>query len=668
MKRFYKQIAFLIAFITVSVGGVRAQSLTCATSELNFTTAHGSPVQQEMVIGLSGLSLLNTLTGFDVTITGTNSDQFIVRNQSVTLIQLLTDLLGGGHLLTVVYSPTETSTGNDLATLEIKVQVLGLALPLKLSIPLTGKITDVTQIGNLKDAYLYGFPLVMMELTKQLMTNVETPDQVFAPINQFGYQTMPLSPDFSAVIGANADTYSCNAWLDLSAEPIVVHMPNTNGRYYVFPILDAFTNVFASAGSRTTGTGEQTYLITGPSWQGTVPAGMIELKSPTNLAWVICRILAYNPGDGETVVKSIQDDMSMVPLSQYGNPSYTSPMGTIDPAVSAKPPKSAIFDLSISDYFNLMNELLVANPPASYDSTIIQKMRPLGIGTGLTFNKSDFSLALQLLMNGIPLSALAEMGIASASFSENVNGWSYPKEFIETYGNRYAYRASVAYGGLGANRPDDTVYGSMLLSGSTIVLNGSLYNYTMHFDAGQLPPVDPSAFWSVTPYNTNGQVIANAIDRYSIGSRDSLYINPDGSLDIYLQDTDPGGVKTRNWLPIPDSIFGAIIRLYWPDEVVLEKEWYAPAMQASLKILSRSEDATSAETLSDEHWVYPNPVTDVLYIKEAVEEVTVYSIGGQLIYKDKEVSTILVSDWTSGVYIVVLKTKAGMQQYKVIKR
>lgn len=270
MANFQKSLSLLIAVIAVTITGVQAQNpaptLSASPLNIEFLTEVNTPSQQRVNIGLTGIPLLSTLTSLEVNITGENNTQFSVLQNSHELGQILTDLLSGNLGLTVSYTPT--AEGNHSATLEVQAKLLGFTLPLKIAIPLKGKTMGILKVDDLTEAYIYGFPLVMAELTKRVLTNVVTPDQVFAPVNQFGHANASLNNNFTAVVGANADTYSSSAWLDLTEEPIVISMPNTNGRYYLLPILDAFSNVFASPGSRTTGTEAQTFLVTGPSWKG----------------------------------------------------------------------------------------------------------------------------------------------------------------------------------------------------------------------------------------------------------------------------------------------------------------------------------------------------------------------------------------------------------------
>lgn len=189
---------------------------------------------------------------------------------------------------------------------------------------------SIVQIA--REAYVYGYPLLMVEFTRRIGTNQESPtSKGFAPINQIAHKRDFPDHTFTEVVKPNCDTYYSSAFFDLKAEPMVLSVPATN-RFYLLPLLDAYTNVFASPGTRTTGSKEGHFLLTGPFWKGEVPAGMQQIKAPTNLVWMIGRTQVNSAEDGRKVVYAIQDGITAVPMSAYGK-TYTAPKGTIDPAL-----------------------------------------------------------------------------------------------------------------------------------------------------------------------------------------------------------------------------------------------------------------------------------------------------------------------------------------------
>src|SRR5262249_32570517 len=160
-----------------------------------------------------------------------------------------------------------------------------------------------------EEAYIFGYPLVLMDVTRQVMTAVPkvVPGKA-APMNQFMHKSEFPDPTFTDIVSPNADTYHSTAWLDLSAEPIILSVPDTHGRYYVMQMLDGWTNVFAAPGPRTTGTGKGSFAIAGPSWQGQLPAGVKELRSPTNMVWIVGRTQVKSKSDGIQVTAEESHD------------------------------------------------------------------------------------------------------------------------------------------------------------------------------------------------------------------------------------------------------------------------------------------------------------------------------------------------------------------------
>src|SRR5215470_6942301 len=185
------------------------------------------------------------------------------------------------------------------------------------------------------DAYIYLYPLVTMELTRKQSTNIE-PGKEFGkgPMNMF--TSVPEYPpaDFKGVVRVNFDTLYSIAWLDLTKEPFIVSAPNTDGRYYLLPMLDMWTDVLASPGWRTTGTQAANFLVTPPGWNGDVPTGMSRISAPTPFIWIIGRTRTDGPADYDAVHK-IQVGYKVTPLSEWGKPAKPVEI-KIDPSVDMK--------------------------------------------------------------------------------------------------------------------------------------------------------------------------------------------------------------------------------------------------------------------------------------------------------------------------------------------
>ncbi len=417
-----------------------------------------------------------------------------------------------------------------------------------------------------RKAYVYGYPMILMDYTEKVSTNYEKPAGMFAPINQIGNNRQFPDDKFTAIVKPNLDTYYSMAWIDLKAEPIVFTVPASD-RYYLMPLLDAYSNVFSSPGTRTTGTGAHTFLLTGSHWKGDVPAGMGQIKAPTNRVWLIGRTQVNSAEDGATVVAAFQDGLSLVPLSKYRT-GYTPPLGKVSEEVKKIVPVDATRALSITDYFNKLAELMVDNPPAEADAPLIKEMESIGIVAGKKFSMDDFSPELKKKLNAVP-EVVHQDWVAKATGKKDpgvpiVNYWMYSTDL-------------VAFVGLGANLAKDAIYPSTTMDSEGNTILGT-NKYVIHFDKDSLPPVN--AFWSLTAYNSKDFLIANPINRFAIGDRDKLNFNEDGSLDIYIQNTDPGGDKTANWLPsTKEGLTNLTLRLYWPKESVLDGTWKVPGVK-----------------------------------------------------------------------------------------
>lgn len=434
-------------------------------------------------------------------------------------------------------------------------------------------------LSILGEAYLYGYPLVLMDITKTVSTNTEKPhpNRPLAPINQLGHFRKFPDHTLTTIVKPNVDTYYSIAWLDLKNEAQVLSIPATE-RYCLFPLLDAYSNVFASPGTRTTGTDAQDILIAGPDWSGDVPDSLTLIKAPTEMVWMLGRIQVNSPEDGATVVKDIQDKLSLVPLSAFGKADYTPPSGTVNDEYKNTIPVKAIQELDVHTYFNRMAQLMVENSPKAADSTMIRKMAKIGLVPGQPFELSTDNLILKTKLNLLPgfIHKKLEKRRAEPDTSLLTNGWMVVTEDIGVYGTDYTRRAYIDFVGLGANIPEDAIYPNATLDVNKNPLDAS-QSYQIHFDKEELPPV--RAFWSLTAYNADEFLVKNDLNRFALGDRDELRYHEDGSLDIYIQSKPPAADKIKNWLPIPDAgPFSLTMRLYWPKEEVLNGRWKMPAI------------------------------------------------------------------------------------------
>jgi hypothetical protein len=423
------------------------------------------------------------------------------------------------------------------------------------------------------NAYLYFYPLLSMDVTRLQATNIEAGKRLlFGPANTFSNAPAFPPGDFKAVVRPNFDTLYSSAFLDMTKEPVIVSVPDTNGRYYMLPMLDMWTDVFASPGWRTTGTSAQDFLIVPIGWSGVAPSGVTWVEAPTPIVWIIGRTKTDGPAD-YVAVNKIQVGFKITPLSQWGKP-VTPVEVTVDPNIDMKtPPKIQVEMMEGKRYFAYAAELLKSVRPHPTDEPIIEQMRRLGIERGRSLDLDTLDPAVKKALELAPKAAQQLMAWKARSMARVANGWSMNTDIMGVYGNNYLKRALVAQFGLGANLPEDAIYPLSLVDSAGRALDGAS-SYTIHFERNQTPPVD--AFWSVTLYDKEGYQVPNSLNRFALSSWMPLKYNVDGSLDLLIQNGAPDADIEGNWLPAPKGEFNLTMRLYAPRSEALTGKWNPP--------------------------------------------------------------------------------------------
>ena len=444
-------------------------------------------------------------------------------------------------------------------------------------------ITEAEARDIATDAYVYFYSLVTMDVTRRQFTNFE-PGKVpgRGPMNMFN--NVPTYPpaDDRGVVRPNFDTLYSISYLDMTKEPVVVSVPDTNGRYYLLPMLDMWSDVFASPGWRTTGTQAGNFLVTPPGWRPDLrerfidefklPKDIQRIDASTPIVWIIGRTKTDGPPDYDAVRK-IQAGFKVTLLSEWGKPAKA-PEVKIDPNVDMKtPPKTQVDTMPAGKYFAYAAELMKVNPPHVTDEPIIAQMKRIGIEPGKSFDIEKVSPAVKKALEGAPEAGRKLMDWKLPTLARVANHWSMNTDTMGVYGNYYLKRAIVAQIGLGANLPEDAIYPLNLGDEAGRPLDGA-NKYTLHFDKSATPPVN--AFWSVTLYDAEGFQVANPLNRFAVSSWMPFKYNPDGSLDLYFQNDSPGKDKEANWLPAPKGAFNLTMRLYSPKSEALTGRWNPP--------------------------------------------------------------------------------------------
>jgi hypothetical protein len=433
------------------------------------------------------------------------------------------------------------------------------------------------------DAYVYLYPLVTMDITRKQLTNT---DKGFGrgPMNVF--HNVPAYPPASdkSVVRTNYDTLYSITYLDLLKEPVIVSVPDTGGRFYILPMLDMWTDVFASAGWRTTGTQATNFLMTQPGWRPDLrdrfidefklPKNTQRIDAPTPYVWIIGRTKTDGPADYEAVRK-IQAGFNVTPLSEWGKTPKPVEL-KVDPSVDMKaPPREQVDTMPVGRFFAYAAELMGQQPPHVTDQPILAQTKKLGIEPGKPFDIVKVDPVIARALDTVPEDGQKLMDWKLPTIARVVNGWSMNTDTMGVYGNYYLKRAIVTRLGLGANLPEDAIYPLNLADETGKPLDGS-NKYTIHFDKGSTPPVN--AFWSITMYDPEGNAYPNNLERQAVSSWMPFVFNADGSLDLYFQNENPGKNKEANWLPSPKGGFNLTMRLYSPKSEALTGRWIPPSI------------------------------------------------------------------------------------------
>lgn len=425
------------------------------------------------------------------------------------------------------------------------------------------------------EAYVYGFPLVITDLTRQVETAMPTAGELAAPINQFSRVRGYIPWDFKNVVRVSFNSLWSWAALDLQKEPLVISFPDGQGIPTAFRLVNEWTDVYGTGGSRQPDANAGDYLIVGPGWNGSAPPQIKKVfRSSTRYGWFIVEMAAQSPADFPKI-HALQDQLKITPLGAWGTP-YTPPAYvSVDPTVDlSATPYDQVRLMTGEMFFKNLAKMMKDNPPYAADRDMLEKLQKLGVEPGKDFDPSKLDPAVRKGINRAPFTVWNQF--FTGPFKMNLpNGWSNMLN-IGRFGTDYSTRAFVAYFGLGAGVKEDIVYPTTFTDGNGVPLQGE-YKYVMHCDKEFLA-LPRNGVWSLSPYRENFYV-QNPLQRYGLPPGDPHY-NPDGSLDIYVQAKSPGADKEANWLPIPPTgMFNLTIRIYNPGERALDPAYKFPPVQ-----------------------------------------------------------------------------------------
>jgi hypothetical protein len=438
------------------------------------------------------------------------------------------------------------------------------------STPVTSNYEEAREVA--RQAYIFAFP--MLENYRTMVLQAVIPNS----FNKFEHLQGLPGPEFREIVRPNNDTLFSAAWLDLRNEPVIIEIPSICERYFSVQFIDMYTHNFAYAGTRTTGCRKLTVMISGPSSLIEIPNEVDEVfSSEGNFVFCILRISVNPemPGDIDAVVK-IQNNFKIVPLGAfYGSQTVSAVESIAFPAFSQEKAESVGF----ISYLNFLLGQLEIHPS---EKALIERFGLIGIGPNLSFNENDLQPEMiTAIEKGID-DAMSIILRPSEKLGVSKNGWDLTKRI---FGNRrqmqgkYEIRAAAAYVGLYGNDLEEAYYSISYVDADNEAYDGSKYDYKIHFESHEIPPVEPGGFWSITMYGDDQFMVPNQIDRYSIGDRSRLSYNDDGSLDIYIQHDSPGADLESNWLPAPNGPFSLSLRMYLPSPRALDPLYCPPGVE-----------------------------------------------------------------------------------------
>ncbi len=436
-----------------------------------------------------------------------------------------------------------------------------------------------------KEAYVYGFPMVVNYKTMYMYVVNEKSPEYKGPFNYLGCDARLFTPEDKAVVTPNSDTPYCMFWVDLRQEPVVISVPEMEPeRFYHFQLIDLYTHNFAYFGTLTTGNGSGKYLIAGPDWKGQKPEGINEvINCETDIFFVVVRTQLFNPEDIDNV-KKIQDAYDLKGLSAY--------LGKEAPPAAPKIdfPEWKEGEQFTAGSFNYIDFMLNLVNPVDEEKELMKRFAKIGLGTDEPFDINTFSPEIAEAIKGGVKDGFKEIEAFVAKetkdplTSAKIFG---TREFLTksaaaNYGltNFYILRAVAAHTGLYGNSGAEAIYPLYMADSDGMPLNASDNKYTLTFKGEDLPPV--KSFWSLSMYDGPTQLfIHNPLDRYLLSSSmmDQFSKAKDGSVTFYIQKDSPGKELEPNWLPAPDGPLYMVMRLYGPEPDALKGKWMPPKVQ-----------------------------------------------------------------------------------------
>jgi hypothetical protein len=403
------------------------------------------------------------------------------------------------------------------------------------------------------DGCVFGYPLVLLDMARRRHP---------VGINQFHHD---WGVSRRGVSHPNPQVLYSTAWLDLSAGPVVLSVPNLHAHPVLMSMIDARGRVFASIGARETGASACEVAMVGPTWTGDIGGSLRPVRAPTDTAWLVARI----PVDPDTGVVSLalQHQLRLTSVSRAGKS-----VGQTEAPAQPGWPARLCAQMDAESFFKRLSALIDERPASRQDAVLMERLRRIGLAPRQPFDLGSLPRGLaQAVADGV---ARAQRDISGGRFADSAGLWTVHAR--ERGRNDDARSAAVlVHTCIGLNFKEDAIYFLSETDSDGLALNGK-HRYRLHFDQFRTPQVEGS--WSLTAYDLNGDLPAPAGRRLGLSSGDRLRFNADGSIDLRIQAESPLDPLAANWTPCPPGDFRLVLRTYWPRYSVLSGVWRPPAV------------------------------------------------------------------------------------------
>jgi hypothetical protein len=426
-------------------------------------------------------------------------------------------------------------------------------------------------------AYFWGWPLVNMANRAKAFSEAPQPGLLggVVPIayNRIAMLTGYIDPNQHFVTCTNQDVVYGLGIFDLDKEPVVFQVPDFGDRFWVYALWDARTDEFSEIGKQYS-TKPGFYMMVGPNWKGEKPAGVTAVvRASTTVVSAAPRIFMDDTPEDHRAIQSVISQINFYPLSDFDQ-------------------KMKITDWSKLPHFPApkstgKGETEWVHPDTYFDqlSAVMKQVQPLP-GEQALYNwissvleAADKDPQIKETLKQDAIAAERDMITPLLEWRYNGrpagNGWNSPVNNAE-WGTDYLNRTATAKSNMFENKPEETKYIYTDNDNAGDSLDGNNL-YAITFAKGQIPPV--KGFWSLTLYNDTHFFHPNALNRFSLGTKNkTMKMNPDGSLTLYAGSKSPGKDKESNWLPAPPTHFSLYLRAYWADQAILDGTWKPPVI------------------------------------------------------------------------------------------